>query len=118
MNPLIRNTHTGNALTGGVTKLTATPSTVASVLAELREWNRDLVGAGEGAGVERLQLFAERHMDLRDDLAWRAARGERLNVRERALLEAFDAILDRLMPSPTRVPPDVRQVMDDVLRTM
>jgi hypothetical protein len=55
-------------------------------------------------------------MHVRDELAWRAARGEALSEVERATLHALDTVLDSLEPPPEPLPRDVQDILRDVLR--
>jgi hypothetical protein len=90
------------------------------VLADLRE-ARAGGSFTRGSGfapstLGRLELFAERYLPVRDELAWRAARGEVLSDAERALLHAFDQVLDELDGKPEPLPAEIRTLVDDVLR--
>ena len=58
--------------------------------------------------------FARRYMHVRDDLAWRAARGLPLTEIERATLHGLDAILDSLEGPPPALPREIQDILRDL----
>jgi hypothetical protein len=77
--------------------------TPSDVLAQLQALRQPPVAGGsdllrDGSAAFATEEFARKHMSLRDELAWRAARGEVLPPLERATLHALDAVLDQLEP--------------------
>jgi hypothetical protein len=63
-----------------------------------------------------LEDFARRHTAVRDDLAWKAARGLPLTDVERATLHALDAILDATEAPSAPLSDEVKGILRDVLR--
>lgn len=63
---------------------------------------------------QAIEEFAEHYMELRDDLAWRAVQGETLTVLEKEMLNAFDEILDSLMPGPEPMSQEAQQIIQEL----
>jgi hypothetical protein len=103
--------------------LSAEAATPRDVLARLYALRQGEAPSSPGAALfdERssafaLDAFARRHMHVRDDLAWRAARGEVLSQVERATLRALDGVLDSVEPGPAPLSAEVQDILRDVLR--
>lgn len=92
--------------------------TPLEALAELRALGgeREHDPLRERAAAFAVEEFARRHMEVRDDLAWRASRGEDLTPVERSTLHALDAVLDSLEPQPAPLSREVQEIVRDVLR--
>lgn len=101
--------HDGRSVTHPM-PLLETPSAPGDVLAELRVL-RESDTNEPFSSVSREEYFARRHMHVRDELAWRAAKGERLSNTEKATLLALDAVLDSLEPPSAPLPPEVQDLM-------
>lgn len=117
---LLRTRHEGRPVQHRA-QLQSGKATPHEVLAEFRA----VSGAGgllfsggpcQGPMAAALQDFSERHMTVRDDLAWRAARGLTLTEVERATLMALDSVLDQLEGPPAALPPEVQAIVRDTLR--
>lgn len=54
-------------------------------------------------------------VDARDTLAYRERLGDRLTLRERVTLRAWNWIIDRVLPAVPPLPRDVRELVDEVL---
>lgn len=96
-------------------------TTPRDVLAGLRALRQPTVGGGSDLLRDRsaafaVEEFARRHMHVRDELAWKAARGGALSDVERATLHALDAILDELEPPSAPLAPEVQEILRDVHR--
>lgn len=99
----------------------AEPATPRDVLAQLRALRQPpSIGVSDllrdRSAAFAIEEFARRHMHVRDDLAWRAARGQALTAVERATLHALDAILDELEPPAATLPAEAQEILRDVLR--
>ena len=89
-------------------------ASVYDALADLRGFGPSTEGVTQSALQKR--VFAERYMALRDDLAWRAARGQILSPAERATLQALEAILDDLAEPSAGLPEEIEHLVLDALR--
>lgn len=99
----------------------AIEATPRDVLAQLRALRQPQAAGGSDLLRDRsaafaIEEFARRHMHVRDDLAWRAAKGEALSAVERATLHALDAVLDEIEPPSAPLPAEAQQILRDVLR--
>ncbi len=99
----------------------AIEATPRDVLAQLRTLRQPLTAGGsdllrDRSAVFAIEEFAHRHMHIRDDLAWRAAKGEALSAVERATLYALDAVFDEIEPPSSSLPAEAQQIVRDVLR--
>jgi hypothetical protein len=94
-------------------EVAASPHAALAELLALWDLRSDSVPRPDVSGIDR---FLERYLPLRDELAWRAARLERLTAVERAVLHAIDAILDRMDRRAEPLPDDAKQLVADVLR--
>jgi hypothetical protein len=59
---------------------------------------------------------AELFFDLRDDLAFRKLRGERLTLRDEFTLSILNEAVQNFLPPPSSLPEDVRAAMHEVRR--
>jgi hypothetical protein len=96
-------------------------ATPRDVLAQLRALRQPPAAGGSELLRDRsaafaIEEFARRHMHVRDDLAWRAAKGEALTAVERATLHALDAVLDEIEPASSPVPAEAQQILRDLFR--
>lgn len=116
---LLSATHLGRRVTQPL-KLCATEPSPHAVLADLRGLRGDSTILGTVLGpvcAIGIGGFIQRHLPLRDELAWRAARGQPLTAVERSALLAIDAVLDDLAPRSEALPREVQKVVREVLRT-
>lgn len=103
----LKNHH--NARHIATTVLRSAPPTLHTALSDLGDLERwDQIA---------VEAFIERYMAVRDELAWKAARGLTLSQMERALLRAFDDILDGMEPASEPLSDEVLAIMNDVLRS-
>lgn len=72
---------------------------------------------GADSGFSDMEFFAERYGDLRDELAIRAMKGERLSPQEDAMLRALDAVLADVEPPQPGLAEEVHELVQQVLRT-
>lgn len=103
-------------------QLRAVDHTPHEALSELRRlMNPDPSERAVGTATTRqrsayaTEAFALRYMKLRDQLAWRAAKGEALSAVDRATLHALNALLDELEPPSSPLPDDVSGLLRDIL---
>lgn len=73
-------------------------------------------GLGDSGGVATLEEFSTQYLETRDSLALRRIRGEKLTAREQVLLESLNHLLEQLLPRPDRLPPDITELVEEVLR--
>ena len=95
--------------------------TTQDVLASLRELRQPITENGRALLADRsaafaVEEFARQHMSVRDELAWKAARGLSLTETERAALHALNHVLDEIEPPPAPLSPEAQRVLLDTLR--
>ena len=86
--------------------------------AQLRE--AQVAGANQSlrgeSGHAALDFFAERYVDLHDQLTMRMMRGEQLSPEEDAMLGALNAVLDEIGPEQPGLPDDINKLVSQVLK--
>jgi hypothetical protein len=63
----------------------------------------------------RLNDWCDRWVDIRDDLAFRKAKGEPLDPDELTKLQRLNRELEALMPKPQQLPPEARRLIRQAL---
>ncbi|MEQ1501360.1 MAG: hypothetical protein ABMB14_03975 [Myxococcota bacterium] len=117
---MLKAKHDGRQV-GVALKLRPAAGTPQDVLADLRALGQVPTATSAGLGLHRersafaIEAFARRHMRMRDELAWRAARGETLSPIASATLCALDGVLDGLEPPLQPLDPEVQNLLLDLL---
>jgi len=88
-----------------------TPTHVVGPKTPGEQFDRPLGDSGEMT-LEDFAPFAE----VREGLAYRSLRGERLSRRERSMLDTLNTILDGLLPQHAGLADDVRRAMAELER--
>jgi hypothetical protein len=76
----------------------------------------DLVAIFGDLGNITLEEFATRFKPLRDRLTYRKLKGERLTGSEENTLTSMNEWLDAQLPRGERLPKDIRDLVDEILR--